>query len=148
MRSCAGQTIRKPTGLTRGNVMGQTITKQTIKELSVAGKYREAHAAALKYEIAVREILDARICQDHERDFFIAEHGVACRLLDELAEKVEWVEDRARKQAERERHEDLVRRMTSRWGTEYDNGCDEYHIDPEILAAAENVALGFDRDFR
>lgn len=128
--------------------MVQPITKQTIKELERAGKYREAHAAALKYEIAVREILDECICKDHERFYFIVEHGIACRLLDELAEKVECVEDRARKQAERERHEDLVRRMTSRWGTEYDNGCDEYHIDPEILAAAENVELGFDRNFR
>jgi hypothetical protein len=128
--------------------MGQKITKESIQDLAMAGKYREAHAAALKYEIAVREILDDNICQDSERFLFIAEHSLACRLLDELAEKAVCVEERAKRQAERERHEDLVRRMTSRWGTEYDNGCSEYHIDPEILAAAENVELGFDRKFQ
>lgn len=139
---------RKPTGLTRGNVMGQKITKQKIQELAVAGNYREAHAAALKYKIAIRQILDDSICADSDRFWFIAEHGIACSLIDDLADKVEWVEDRAKRQAARERHEDLVRRMTSRWGTEYDNGCSEYHIDPDILAAAENVEVGFDRKFR
>lgn len=128
--------------------MVQPITKQKIQELAVAGNYREAHAAALKYKIAIRQILDDSICADSERSWFIAEHGIACSLIDDLADKVEWVEDRAKRQAARERHEDLVRRMTSRWGTEYDNGCSEYHIDPEILAAAENVEVGFDRKFR
>ena len=128
--------------------MGQKITKELIKELANAGKYQEAHAAALKYKIAVREILQNNICQDSDRFFFVVEHKVACRLIDELAEKAVCVEERAKRQAAKERQEDLARRLTSRRGTEYDNGCSEYHIDPEILAAAENVEVGFDRKFR
>lgn len=128
--------------------MGQKITKELIKELANAGKYQEAHAAALKYKIAVREILQNNICQDSDRFFLDVEHRVACRLIDELAAKAACVEKRAKRQAAKERQEDLTRRLTSRRGTEYDNGCSEYHIDPEILAAAENVEVGFDRKFR
>ena len=124
---------------------------KSIESMIKSRDFRSAHAAALKYKIAVRELLDTKISDNADRFYFIKEHGMVCRLLDLLEreiDKIDRAEEIARQRAERERHEDLVRRMTSRWGTEYDNGCEEYHIDPEILAAAENYALGFDRNFR
>lgn len=125
--------------------MGQKINRQRIHKLRVAGDYQAAHAAALKYKIACRELL----CSDIGDNYIAVrdEHAFISRLIDIIEEELAR-DERRKKYARKKREEIMAQRMTSRWGTEYDNGCDEYHIDPEILAAAENVALGFDRDFR
>lgn len=138
-------TIRKHTGLTRGNVMGQKITKELIHQLRVSGDYQAAHAAALKYKLACRELLCKDIGDNHLA--VRQEHGFISHLID-IIEKELVLDNRKKQQARKKREQMLSERMTSRWGTEYDNGCSEYHIDPEILAAAENVEVGFDRKFR
>ena len=125
--------------------MGQKITKKYIHQLRVSGDYQAAHAAALKYKIACRELLCSDTGGNHIalRD----EHEFISRLIDIIKEELAR-DDRRKKYAKKKREEIMAQRMTSRWGTEYDNGCSEYHIDPEILAAAENVEVGFDRKFR
>lgn len=131
--------------------MSKKITAASITMMVSVGEYRAAYGAALRYKIAVREILDTKISDNSDRFYFIKEHGMVCRLLDLLKEKIDKIdraEEIAKERADRERKEDLERRMKVRWGTEYDNGCSEYHIDPDILAAAETFELRFDREFR
>lgn len=124
--------------------MGHKITKQRIHELRVAGDYRAAHAAALKYKIACRELLCSNI-----GDNYIAvrdEHAFISRLIDIIAEEMAR-DERRKKYARKKREEIMAQRMTSLRGTDYDHGFGEYHIDPEVLAAAERNELVFDRDF-
>ena len=131
--------------------MSKKITAASITMMVSVGEYKAAYGAALRYKIAVREILDTKISDNSDRFYFIKEHGMVCRLLDLLKEKIDKIdraEEIAKERADRERKKDLERRMKARWGTEYDNGCSEYHIDPDILAAAETFELRFDREFR
>ena len=124
--------------------MGHKITKQRIHELRVAGDYRAAHAAALKYKIACRELL----CSDIGDNYIAVrdEHAFISRLIDIIAEEVA-LQDRKEAYQKKKRIEELSRRMRVSPGSEYAQGIGEYHIDPEILAAAERNELVFDRDF-
>jgi hypothetical protein len=124
--------------------MGQKINRQRIHELRVAGDYRAAHAAALKYKIACRELLCSNI-----GDNYLAvreEHGFISALIDLIVKEIED-DDRKKYSQKRKRINELEKRMKVRSGSEYAQGIGEYHIDPEILAAAETNELVFDRDF-
>jgi len=135
---------KKHTDLTRGNVMGQKINRQRIHELRVAGDYRAAHAAALKYKIACRELL----CSDTGENYIAIrnEHSFISALIDVIEEEMA-LQDRKEAYQRKKRIEELSKRMRVRPGSEYAQGIGEYHIDPEILAAAETNELVFDRDF-